>query len=149
MSSKHLLNVCAGLLLFLHGTAFAATLLITPEEAALPAVPGEALTRGISRGPGVELVSPSAEFGPVKAPFELKIAFAPRGGSKIDPASVKVVYLKSPFIDLTPRLQNAITETGIVVPDAGVPAGEHALKITVLDTDGRETNSIVHLVVAQ
>ncbi len=79
----------------------------------------------------------------------MKIAFAPRGGSKIDPASVKVVYLKSPFIDLTPRLQNAITETGIVLPDAGVPAGEHALKITVLDTDGRETNSIVHLVVAQ
>jgi hypothetical protein len=149
MSSKHFLNVCAGLLLFLHGTAFAATLLITPEEAALPAAAGEALTRGISRGPGVELVSPSADFGPVKAPFELKIAFAPRGGSKIDPASVKVVYLKSPFIDLTPRLQNAITETGIVLPDAGVPAGEHALKITVLDTDGRETNSIVHLVVAQ
>ena len=149
MPVKHFLNVCAALLLFLHGAAFAATTLITPEEAALPAVTGAALTRGISRGPGVELVSPSADFGPVKAPFELKIAFAPRGGSKIDPASVKVVYLKSPFIDLTPRLQNAITETGIVLPDAGVPAGEHALKITVLDTDGRETNSIVRLVVAQ
>jgi hypothetical protein len=149
MPGKHFLNVCAALLLFLQGAAFAATTLITPEEAALPAVTGESLTRGISRGPGVELVSPSADFGPVKAPFELKIAFAPRGGSKIDPASVKVVYLKSPFIDLTPRLQNAITETGIVLPDAGVPAGEHALKITVLDTDGRETNSIVRLVVAQ
>lgn len=149
MPGKHFLHVFAALLLFLHGAAFAATTLITPEEAALPAVTGEALTRGISRGPGVELVSPSADFGPVKAPFELKIAFAPRGGSKIDPASVKVVYLKSPFIDLTPRLQNAITETGIVLPEAGVPAGEHDLKITVFDTDGRETNSIVHLVVAQ
>ena len=149
MPSKHFLNVVAGLLLVLHGAAFAATPLITPEEAALPAVQGEALTRGISRGPGVELVSPNTDFGPVKAPFELKIAFAPRGGSKIDPASVKVVYLKSPAIDLTPRLQDAITATGIVLPDAGVPAGEHDLKITVLDTDGRETNSIVHLVVAQ
>ena len=149
MLSKHFLNVVAGLLLVLHGAAFAATPLITPEEAALPAAPGEALTRGISRGPGVELVSPNADFGPVTAPFELKIAFAPRGGSKIDPASVKVVYLKSPFIDLTPRLQSAITETGIVLPDAGVPVGEHDLKITVLDTDGRETNSIVRLVVVQ
>ena len=149
MQSKHLLNVCAGLVLFLHGTAFAATLLITPEEAALPAAPGEALTRGISRGPGVKLVSPNADFGPTKTPFELKIAFEPRGGNAIDPASVKVVYMKSPFIDLTPRLQSSITAAGIALPDVGVPAGEHDLKITVLDTDGRETDSIVHLVVAQ
>ena len=149
MPSKYFLNVCTSLLLLLQGTAFAATTLITPEEAALPAASGESLTRGISRGPGVELVSPNADFGPVKAPFELKIAFAPRGGNKIDPTSVKVVYLKSPFIDLTPRLQNSITETGIVLPDVGVPAGEHALKVTVLDTDGRETNSIVHLVITQ
>lgn len=149
MFNKIFVGLFAGIFLFLHGAAFAATLLITPEEAALPAATGESLTRGISRGPGVELVSPNEDFGPVKAPFELKIAFAPRGGSKIDPASVKVVYLKSPFIDLTPRLQSSITETGIVLPDAGVPAGEHALKITVLDTDGRETNSIVRLVVTQ
>ncbi len=149
MRNKSYLSIFAGIVLFLQGTAFAATPLITPEEAALPAASGESLTRGISRGPGVELVSPDANFGPVKAPFELKIAFAPRGGSKIDPASVKVVYLKSPFIDLTPRLQSSITETGIVLPDAGVPVGENDLKITVLDTDGRESNSIVHLVVAQ
>lgn len=149
MRNKSCLSLFTGIFLYLQAAAFAATPLITPEEAALPAATGESLTRGISRGPGVELVSPNKDFGPVKAPFELKVAFAPRGGSKIDPASVKVVYLKSPFIDLTPRLQGAITETGIVLPDAGVPVGEHALKITVLDTDGRETNSIVRLVVAQ
>jgi hypothetical protein len=149
MPGKHCLNVFAVLWFLLHGAAYAATPLITPEEAALPAAAGESLTRGISRGPGVELVSPNTDLGPVTAPFELKIAFAPRGGSKIDPASVKVVYLKSPSIDLTPRLQSAITETGIVLPDAGVPAGEHDLKITVLDTDGRETNSVVRLVVAK
>lgn len=148
MFNKRLLSVLAGCALLLQGTAFAATL-ITPEEAALPAAPGESLTRGISRGPGVELVSPKADFGPVKAPFELKIAFEPRGGNKIDPASVKVVYLKSPFVDLTPRLQGAITETGIVFPEASVPAGQHDLKITVLDEDGRETNSVVQLVVAE
>lgn len=148
MTNKRFLSVFAGIFLLLQGTAFAATL-ITPEEAALPAAAGDSLTRGISRGPGVELVSPKADFGPVKAPFELKIAFEPRGGNKIDPASVKVVYLKSPFVDLTPRLQGSITETGIVLPDASVPAGQHDLKITVLDEDGRETNSVVQLVVAE
>jgi hypothetical protein len=148
MLSKHSLSVFAGVFLFLQGTAYAATL-ITPDEAALPAASGEVLTRGISRGPGVKLVSPNAELGPVKAPFELKVAFEPRGGNTIDPASVKVMYLKSPFVDLTPRLQQSITETGIVFPDADVPAGEHDLKITVLDKEGRETNSVVHLVVVQ
>lgn len=148
MLSKHTFSVFAGVFLFLHATAYAATL-ITPDEAALPAAPGEALTRGISRGPGVKLVSPDAELGPVKAPFELKVAFEPRGGNAIDPASVKVMYLKTPFVDLTPRLQQSITDTGIVFPNADVPVGEHDLKITVVDKDGRETNSVVHLVVVQ
>ena len=148
MVNKRYLSVFTGDFLFLHGAVFAATL-ITPEEAALPAAPGDVLTRGISRGPGVKLVAPNAEQGPVKAPFELKVAFEPRGGNTIDPASVKVTYLKSPFVDLTPRLQQSITEGGIVFPDADVPAGEHDLKITVLDSDGRETNSVVRLVVAQ
>ncbi len=148
MLNKHVLRVFAGVFLFLHAAAYAATL-ITPDEAALPAAPGESLTRGISRGPGVKLVSPNADFGPVKAPFELKVAFEPRGGNTIDPASVKVMYLKTPSVDLTPRLQQSITETGIVFPNADVPVGEHDLKITVLDKDGRETNSVVHLVVVQ
>ncbi|HEY6131178.1 MAG TPA: hypothetical protein VIV27_04130 [Halioglobus sp.] len=148
MLNKHYLRVFACVFLFLQGTTFAATL-ITPEEAALPAATSDVLTRGISRGPGVKLVAPSADLGPVKAPFELKVAFEPRGGNTIDPASVKVMYLKSPFIDLTPRLQQSITETGIVFPEADVPAGEHDLKITVLDKDGRETNSVIHLVVVQ
>jgi hypothetical protein len=148
MLNKYILGVFAGVFLFLHAAAYAATL-ITPEEAALPAAPGEALTRGISRGPGVKLVSPETDLGPVKAPFELKVAFEPRGGNAIDPASVKVMYLKTPSVDLTPRLQHSITETGIVFPDANVPVGEHDLKITVLDKDGRETNSVVHLVVVQ
>jgi len=148
MLNKYILGVFAGVFLFLHAAAYAATL-ITPEEAALPAAPGEALTRGISRGPGVKLVSPETDLGPVKAPFELKVAFEPRGGNAIDPASVKVMYLKTPPVDLTPRLQQSITDTGIVFPDADVPVGEHDLKITVLDKEGRETNSVVHLVVVQ
>jgi hypothetical protein len=148
MTNMRFISVFVALYLLLQGSAIAATL-ITPEEAALPAASGESLTRGISRGPGVELVSPSPDFGPVKPPFELKVAFEPRGGNAIDPASVKVVYLKSPHIDLTPRLQSGITETGIVFPEASVPPGQHELKITVLDVDGRETNSVVQLVVAQ
>jgi len=30
-----------------------------------------------------------------------------------------------------------------------VPAGEHSIKLTVQDTDGRETNSVFNLIVAK
>lgn len=146
MLNKYSLSVFAGLIFCAQEAAFAEQL-ITAEEAALPAASTGLLTRGISRGPGVKLVSPSADLGAVKAPFDLKIAFEPRGGNPIDSASVKVVYMKTPFVDLTPRLQSMITEKGIDFTQADVPAGDHELKVTVTDKDGRETHSVFHLVV--
>jgi hypothetical protein len=120
--------------------------LITASEAALPAASGTLTTRGISRGPSVKLNSPEADT-PIQAPFNLKFTFEARGESKIDPSSVKVVYLKTPIVDLTPRLKNAISSTGIDFQKAEMPVGTHVLKISVKDTEGRETNSIINLVV--
>lgn len=120
--------------------------LVTASEAALPAASGTIATRGISRGPAVKLNSPEADT-PIQSPFDLKFSFEARGESKIDPSSVKVVYLKTPIVDLTPRLKNAITPTGIDFQKADMPAGTHVLKITVKDTEGRETNTIINLVV--
>ena len=120
--------------------------LISAKEAALPPAAGTLATRGISRGPAVKLESPEADT-PVAAPFEFKVNFEARGDAKIDPSSVKVVYMKSPFVDLTPRLKNAISANGIDFAKADVPPGTHTLRITVKDTDGRETNSVVNLVV--
>lgn len=124
------------------------TPLITPSEAALPPAAGALATRGISRGPAVKLVSPAPD-APAKAPFALKLNFEARGGEKIDPGSVKVVYLKSPFVDLTPRLLSSITASGIEMPQAQVPPGEHTLRVTVKDSAGRETNSTVTLTVGK
>jgi len=120
--------------------------LVTPSEAALPAASGTIATRGISRGPAVKLNSPEADT-PIQSPFDLKFSFEARGDSKIDLSSVKVVYLKTPIVDLTPRLKNAITPTGIDFQKADMPAGTHVLKVTVKDTEGRETNTIINLVV--
>lgn len=131
--------------LLAQGTALAAPL-ITAKEAALPAAAGALATRGISRGPAIKLVSPEPEAA-VKSPFNLKLNFEARGGEKIDPNSVKVVYMKSPFVDLTSRLQSAITPTGIDFQQAEVPPGEHTLRVTVKDSAGRETNSTMTIVV--
>ena len=126
--------------------ALSAAPLVTASEAALPAASGTIATRGISRGPAVKLNSPEADT-PIQSPFDLKFSFEARGDSKIDLSSVKVVYLKIPIVDLTPRLKNAITPTGIDFQKADMPAGTHVLKITVKDSEGRETNTIINLVV--
>jgi hypothetical protein len=127
--------------------AFSAPL-ISPKEAELPNSPPTLSTRGISRGPAIKLNSPEAD-APVVSPFEFKVSFDARGDSKIDLNSVKVIYMKSPFVDLTPRLKNAISANGIDFSQAEVPPGTHTIRITVKDSEGRETNSVVKLVVAK
>ena len=125
--------------------AFAAPL-ISAKESALPAAAGVLATRGISRGPAVKLASPEADT-PVVSPIDFKVIFESRGDGKIDPNSVRVIYMKSPFVDLTPRLKGAISATGIDFTKAEVPPGTHTIRVTVKDIDGRETNSAFTLVV--
>ena len=133
--------------LSLHG-AVSAGPLITTKEAAMPAASGALATRGISRGPAIKVVSPEPD-ATVKSPFNMKLNFEARGGEKIDISSVKVFYLKSPAVDLTPRLQSGISATGIDFANAEVPPGQHDLRISVKDSQGRETNSVMTIVVAK
>ncbi len=133
-------------LLLITSQLLIAAPLISAKEAALPPAAGTLATRGISRGPAIKLASPEADT-PVAAPFDFKVNFEPRGDAKIDPSSVKVVYMKSPFVDLTPRLKSAISANGIDFAKADVPPGTHTIRVTVKDSEGRETNSVMNLVV--
>lgn len=133
-------------LLLITSQLLIAAPLITAKEAALPPATGTLATRGISRGPAIKLASPEADT-PVATPFDFKVNFEPRGDAKIDPSSVKVVYMRSPFVDLTPRLKSAISANGIDLTKADVPPGTHTIRVTVKDSEGRETNSVLNLVV--
>ena len=141
-----LIKFAVSTVLFLSSATIFAAPLISAKEAALPAASGTLATRGISRGPAVKLNSPEADT-PVMSPFDFKVAFEARGDAKIDPASVNVIYMKSPFVDLTPRLKGAISANGIDFTKADVPPGTHTIRVSVKDTDGRETNSVLTLVV--
>ena len=123
--------------------------LISPKEAQLPAASGALNTRGIARGPGIRVTSPDPAAAEVKSPFDLKVQFESRGGNKIDPDAVKVTYLQANAVDLTARLKGAISESGIDFSKAEVPPGEHTIKITVKDVDGRETNTVLNLNVSK
>jgi hypothetical protein len=123
--------------------------LISLKEAKLPQANGSLKTRGITRGPAIKVSSPDLSAAEIKSPFDLKVLFESRGGNKVDPNAVKVSYLKSTEVDLTPRLQGAITAGGIDFSKAEVPPGEHSIKITVKDLDGRESSTILNLNIAK
>jgi len=122
-------------LFFFSAAAAAQTLqLVTADEAKLPAVGAKPGSRAITRGPGVKLASPES----VSGSFPFKVEFAPRGESKIDLASVKVEYLRGAGVDLTARLKAGTSESGISIAAAAAPPGEHAFRVSVRDSEGRE-----------
>jgi hypothetical protein len=116
--------------------AVGATQLITDDEARLPPPKGaiSANTRGILRGPKVEVVSPN-EAG--HSPLRLQLKFESFGGARIDIESVKVLYLRTPNVDLTARVRPFIQADGIDMPDAELPPGEYMVRVDVKDSDGR------------
>ena len=112
-----------------------AEVLITEQEAMRPAAAPKAdeAARGIFRAPKIYVLSP---LEAVTSPLNLKLKFESFGGTKIDEDSVKVIYLKNPSVDLTPRLKKHLNGSGIEMDVAEAPPGEHHLKIEVKDSDG-------------
>nr|WP_234681242.1 hypothetical protein [Bradyrhizobium sp. Oc8] len=137
--------IAAGLLF--SGAARAATQLITEEEAKLPPPKGAVAAdrRGILRGPKVEFVSPSDS---VSSPLHLVLKFDSFGGAKIDPDSVKVMFLRTPNVDLTARVKPFIQADGINIQDAELPPGDYTVRVDVKDSDGRPGTAVFTLKVA-
>jgi hypothetical protein len=116
--------------------AVGATPLITDDEARLPPPKGaiSANTRGILRGPKVEVISPNET---AHSPLRLQLKFESFGGARIDIESVKVLYLRTPNVDLTARVRPFIQADGIDMPEAELPPGEYLVRVDVKDSDGR------------
>lgn len=87
--------------------------------------------------PSIQVVTPTAPGEAVSAPVRIELAFKPAPGTRIVPSTFRVLYglLK---IDLTDRLKKhaTVTEEGVVVDRAQVPAGQHRLIMQVADDQG-------------
>jgi hypothetical protein len=150
MSRAGLTLTCAAL----FGALTAITLpagaapLITAEEAALPpqkgAVPNSG--RGITRGPKIQV--PDGEASVQVSPMRFQVKFQAFGGSSIDLDALKITYLKSPVVDLTPRIKPFAQTTGIDMPDAQLPPGDHLLRVDIKDSDGRTASTSFLLKIA-
>jgi len=136
--------VTAGLMI---SGAAQAVQLITEEEARLPPPKGAVALdkRGILRGPKVEYVSTGET---VHSPLHLQLKFQSFGGATIDLDSVRIIYLRAPNVDLTPRVRPFVRSTGVDIPDAELPPGEYTVRVDVKDSEGHSgTTSFVLKVV--
>ena len=126
------------------GFSQSAVVLISDDEAKLPPPKGAAPidSRGVTRGPKIVLVAPEGAFRP---PAALKLTFQSYGGSAIDVGSLRVLYLRTPDVDITARFKPFVSPAGIDLPAAIIPPGEHQLRFDIKDAGGRETTKIVVL----
>jgi hypothetical protein len=127
---------------FISSYSHAGTILITEQEANLPQESVLVAGRAITRGPSVQFVQSGAT---VHSPIHFQVRFQAFGGSKINLDTLRMIYLKTPEIDLVPRVIRFTQRDGIDILDAEIPPGEHYFRIEISDTEGRIRSSIFEL----
>ena len=85
--------------------------------------------------------------GPLRSPIRFKVKFRAFGDAEIDQLSIQVTYLKIPTIDLTSRIMPFANASGIDMPDADVPPGDHFIQLDVKDSNGRVGTRVILLAV--
>jgi hypothetical protein len=78
----------------------------------------------------------------------LRLRFESFGGAKIDLGSIKVVFLRTPNVDLTSRVKPFIEADGINMQDAELPPGEYTFRVDIRDSDGRPGTALFTLKIA-
>ena len=137
------LSSCAGGLatLCLPTWVVAQVQLITVDEASRP--DGQYIVaRAVTRGPSILLESPREVPA---AGFTFKLALEAKGGALIDARSLKVEYIKEPSADLTQRIATYFQANKLEIAQARVPPGKHTLRISIKDSEGRQSSQIIQL----
>lgn len=132
--------------LFGPSYAYAGTVLITEQEAKLPPERIVLGSRGITRGPRIDLVQPGDT---AYSPMRFQVRFQSFGGAGINTGSLRVTYLKTPEVDITPRILRFAHAAGIDIPDAEAPVGEHYIRIELTDSEGRTRSTVFALKITQ
>ena len=109
--------------------------LLTAEEAARPEEKNYGFATPLpDNGPIIGV--PKLEVVEGK-PFALVVSLAPRDGAAPDPSTLHVECLKSPAIDLTPRIRPYVSQDGVNIERVTLPAGLHHFRVSISDALGR------------
>lgn len=132
MSGSALKLINSSILLICLSLSTNAKELITRKEASLPDYHS---AKAVFPGPKIIQLSPDPNVIQIRSPIRFRFKFEPRG-SQIDIASLKVIYLKVPSVDLTDRIKEYASPNGIDMPNAELPTGDHQIRIEVSDIGG-------------
>ena len=132
--------LCGGLAL----GASQVLVLLTEEEvmreaASAPSVRPHVRTRALNlESPRIQVLSPNLSKGVIVPPLPIDLKFSSGNDAEIDPSTFKVTYGRLQF-DITSRITQSVkvSKTGITVPEATLPRGNHHLNLKVNDTKGR------------
>lgn len=116
-----------------------------PEAALPPPRDVPSATRAVTRGPVIRMVAPGASPADITGPFWFRVEFSARGGARIQPASLRVIYLRAWEVDVTERLKPFVTEAALEIREAVIPVGDHHLRIEVQDDNGRSGSALISL----
>jgi hypothetical protein len=128
----------------------AALQLITGAEAQMGAYQGSTMLTRALGGPSIHVLSPAAtgsEVPVLPKPVHISLQFESLENSKVDMASLKVVYLKLFGIDITDRLKPYVVGEAIDVPEADIPTGDHSIRVEIKDSMGRASQQVFRFVV--
>jgi hypothetical protein len=142
-------NAIALAFLAISGQAGIGEELISAQQASLPEATNiEIPTRGLTRGPTIEQVSPDPEKA-AQDPINVTIRFRAFNNVAIDLNSIKATYMKFPNIDLTDKFKKYVTAEGFSMKNMNVPSGDHLIRIDIRDTQGREGSALIKLKVVK
>jgi hypothetical protein len=93
-------------------------------------------------GPTIEIASPTNN-ATYEGSFPIKVDFRPGPkGYEVDIESLKLEYKKAWGIDITDRVREFITGTGIDVENSELPKGRHTVEIEIADIESNLSRRI-------
>jgi hypothetical protein len=122
--------------------------IVTEEESKQPDAPARKKGFGseeLKDGPIITFNKPT--FGSeVQKPVAIDISFSPRN-APIDLSSLKVTYVKFISIDITDRIKEYFSPTGVKIANASLPVGSHKLQFSLRDVGDHLTEEILKITV--
>lgn len=119
-----------------------------------PADEATAKTRSMkvtsSSGPAIKVSAPSGYA--LSSPVDFDIRIEPRNGVKVDMKSIRIEYRIGPtWINVTRRIMKYANVKGsrLYATGAELPAGKHAMRVSVRDANAQVTKATVSFTVAK
>jgi hypothetical protein len=104
-------------------------------------------TAELSNGPVINLESPSNN-GIYRESFPIKVQFlVGDNGIPVDMDSLKLEYKRAWGIDITSRVSEYVTESGIEIAEAELPRGKHSVEIRIEDEEQNRSSRLLSVTI--